>query len=223
MSSEPVLVRAGASPATACLGAVIVHGRDASAEHILGLAERIGRDDVAYIAPDAPGHCWYPRTFTAPLADNEPGVSNGIAAIRRSIATLAEDGIPHGRILLIGFSQGACLSLETMARFPLALGGVAALSGGLIGTGERPGRPPPADKLFDYRGRLDGVPVLFGCNEADRHIPLPRVLESERVFAAMGAETALQIFPEPGHRIYASEIDWIAALMHRLASSSPVG
>lgn len=198
------VVQAGAPLDQARAAMVMLHGRGASAENILSLAPELGRPDIAYLAPQAAGSTWYPNSFLAPIASNEPGISSGLAAIDDLLAQLAEAGIPAERTLLLGFSQGACLTLEYVARHARRYGGVAGLSGGLIGP---PGTPR------DYAGALAGTPVFLGCSDVDPHIPKERVLESAEVLRRMGAAVTERIYPRMGHLVNQDEISAVAALI----------
>jgi len=200
---QPVLTR-GPRPAEARLAAIVIHGRGASAESILTLADELRLEDVVYLAPEAAGHTWYPNSFLAPIADNEPGISSGIGVIDALVAQLAQDGIGADRVALLGFSQGACLSLEFAARHARRYAGVFALSGGLIGP---PGTPR------DYAGTFDGTPVFLGCSDGDAHIPLARVHESAEVFRRMGAAVDERIYRGMGHTVNADEIAAVRAVL----------
>jgi len=186
---------------------ILLHGRGAAAEDILTLVPEIDRPKLAYLAPQAAGFSWYPQGFMAPLEQNEPGLSSGLAVLGELLAALAAAGIGPERTVLLGFSQGACLALEFAARAARRYGGVAGLSGGLIGP---PGTPR------DYSGSLDGTPVLVGCSDRDPHIPLPRVRETARVMADLGGEVSEQIYPAMGHTINADEIERVRLLLDRL-------
>jgi predicted esterase len=210
-AGQPV-VSAGRTPAAAAAAVILVHGRGGTAEDILTLVPEIGRPDLAYLAPQAAGNSWYPYGFMAPLEQNEPGLSSGLAVLDELLAALAAAGIGAERTMLLGFSQGACLVLEFAARAAHGVhrfGAVAGLSGGLIGP---PGTPR------DYAGSLDGTPVLVGCSDRDPHIPLPRVRETARVMAALGGEVSEQIYPAMGHTINADEIERVRRLLDRLAA-----
>ena len=174
---------------------VMVHGRGATAESILTLADELGRDDFAYVAPQAAGYSWYPYSFLAPFHQNEPGLSSGLARIGEVVAGLEAAGLPAERIVLLGFSQGACLTSEFAAR---------TLSGGLIGP---PGTPR------DYPGSLAGTPAFLGCSDRDPHIPLARVRETAEVLREMGAEVTERIYPAMGHTVNADEIEHVRRLM----------
>jgi predicted esterase len=207
-AGQPV-VAAGRPPAAAKAAAILMHGRGATAENLLTLVPELDRPDVAYLAPQAAGCTWYPYGFMAPLEQNEPGLSSGLAVIAELLAGLAAAGIGAERTMLLGFSQGACLSLEFAARNTRRYGAVAGLSGGLIGP---PGTPR------DYAGSLDGTPVLVGCSDRDPHIPLPRVRETARVMAALGGLVSEQIYPDMPHTINADELERVRRLLDQLAS-----
>lgn len=171
---------------------------------MIGLAHELRVDDVRYLAPEAPGHTWYPNSFLSPIAQNEPGISNGLQRIATLIDQLEQDGFAHTRIALIGFSQGACLSLEFAARHPRRYAAVIGLSGGLIGP---PGTPR------DYPGSMDGAPVLLGCSDVDPHIPVGRVRESAEVFRRMQATVDERIYPGMGHTVNHDELTAVRALL----------
>jgi predicted esterase len=202
-AGQPVL-HAGPPIAEARVVAIMLHGRGASAEDILGLAAEFSARDVAYLAPQAAGRAWYPYSFLAPMPQNEPGLSSALGVIKRLVETLAQQQIPANRIALMGFSQGACLTLEFSARHPQRYAVVAGFSGGVIGP---PGTPR------DYQGTFDGAPVFLGCSDVDAHIPVERVHESAEVFARMGASVDKRIYPGMAHTIIASEIDAVDALL----------
>src|SRR5438045_1219183 len=176
-AGQPLVTR-GPKPGEARLTAIVVHGRGDSAEGILSLADELALDDVAYVAPQAAGNTWYPYSFLAPMAQNEPGLTSALGVLDGLIARLVEDGVETNRIALLGFSQGACLSLEYAARHPQAYAAVIGLSGGLIG-------PPGTPRA--YPGALAGTRVFLGCSDVDAHIPIDRVHESADVFRRMRA------------------------------------
>ena len=196
-AGQPILHR-GAAIAEARLAAVLIHGRGASAEDILGLSQEFSADDVAYLAPQAAGNTWYPYSFLAPTDQNEPGLSSALGVIASILATLEEQGITANRVVLMGFSQGACLTSEFAARHARRYAGVAALSGGLIGP---PGTPR------DYTGRFDGTPIFMGCSDVDPHIPVERVRDSADVFLRMGATVDERIYRGMGHTVSQDEIE----------------
>ncbi|MEM1129386.1 MAG: dienelactone hydrolase family protein [Pseudomonadota bacterium] len=198
------VLRAGAAPGAARLGLVMLHGRGAGAEDILGLEGMLPVADVTAIAPEAAGRSWWPVSFLEPMTALEPWLGSAVGAADRAIATLEAEGLPRDRIGLVGFSQGACLALEAAARAGGPFLGVWGFSGGLVGTSDAGG---PADealygrapKRFDYEGDLAGTPVYLGCHARDPHIPLARVEESERVLEGMGASVTKTIHPGAGH------------------------
>lgn len=177
---------------------VLLHGRGDSAAGIMGLAQELAHPDYAFLAPQAAGGQWYPNRFIAPLASNEPWLSSALQSVADALAKAEEAGIPPERVVLLGFSQGACLALEYAARNARRYGGVAGLSGGLIG---------PDGTPRDYRGSLDGTPVLLGCSDVDFHIPLEQVHEAAAVLGRLGAQVDERIYPGMGHTINQDELD----------------
>ncbi len=204
-AGQPVLYR-GPAPAEARLVAIMIHGRGASAEDILTLTQELRPKDVAYLAPQAAFHTWYPLSFLAPIAENEPGITSGLGVIAGLIEQVGREGVTPDRIVLIGFSQGACLSLEFAARHARRFAGVAGLSGGLIGP---PGTPR------NYTGSFDATPVFLGCSDIDPHIPLERVNETADVFRRMGADVDARIYPRMGHTVNRDELDAVSAILAR--------
>ena len=207
---------AGPPPEMARGGVVLVHGRGAEAAGMLSLADTFGLDDVAYRAPQAHGFTWYPNSFLAPVSSNEPWLSSAIRAVSAAVRDLEHAGVPADKIVLVGFSQGACLALETAARDPRRLGGVVAFSGGLIGSGQKPGGVPPDDKVFEYEGSFDGTPIFIGCSDVDSHIPVSRVHKSSDVLRGLGAEVTERIYPGMGHTVNDDEIAFVRSLLHSL-------
>ena len=206
--NQPVRT-SGVSPGEAAAAMVLLHGRGASAESILTLTEELGDPSgFAYAAPQATGHTWYPRSFLAPLEENEPGLSSALEAVGAAVASLEDQGLDAARIILLGFSQGACLALEFAARNARRYGGVVAFSGGLIG---------PDGTPRDYAGSLEGTPVFLGCSDIDAHIPEARVHESADVLERLGADVTQRIYPGMGHTVNRDEIAWANALMNQLA------
>lgn len=201
--SQPVL--AAGKPLSDAGGALIlIHGRGASAESILDLAEYLPHPDLAYLAPQAADSTWYPYAFLAPMANNEPYLSSALARVAEVVAQVEAAGLPPERIFLGGFSQGACLASEFVARNARRYGGLLVFSGGLIG---RDGTPR------DYQGSLAGTPVFIGCSDVDPHIPAGRVRETAAVLERLGATVDSRIYPRMGHTINQDEIDAAAALL----------
>ena len=201
--SQPVLA-AGKPLAEAAGALILVHGRGASAESILELADYLAHPDLAYLAPQAADATWYPYSFLAPMANNEPYLTSALARLGEVVAMVEEAGLPPERIFLGGFSQGACLASEFVARNARRYGGLLVFSGGLIG----PEGTPRA-----YEGSFDGMQVFIGCSDVDPHIPVGRVRETADVLARMGAAVDSRIYPRMGHTINQDEIDAAAALL----------
>lgn len=183
---------------------ILVHGRGASAANILELAEVFEQQDLAYLAPQAKGNTWYPNSFLAPMESNQPGLSSGLKVISDLVSQVEEAGFAAKQIVIGGFSQGACLASEFVARHARRYGGLLAFSGGVIGP---PGTPR------DYPGSLDGMPVFLGCSDVDPHIPLERVEETAAVFTALQGMVTKRIYPRMGHTINQDEIDHARQLL----------
>ena len=161
-------------------------------------------NDVHYVAPEAAGQTWYPYSFLSPIARNEPYLTSALNRISSLIEELRRDGVATERVALMGFSQGACLSLEYAARHAQRYAAIIGLSGGLIGP---PGTPR------NYAGSLEGTPVFLGCSDVDPHIPVERVHESAQVFAGLGAKVDERIYPGMGHMVNEDEIVAVRALL----------
>lgn len=198
------LHHAGVPVTAARIVAIVLHGRGATADGILSLAQEFRAPDVAYLAPQATGYAWYPNAFLAPTAQNEPWLGSALRLLSDIIARLQDEGVPAERVALMGFSQGACLATEFAARHARRYAAVAAFSGGLIG-------PPRTPR--DYAGRFDGTPAFFGCSDTDAHIPLERVRESAAVYRQMAATVDERIYPRMGHTIVADEIEAVDAIL----------
>jgi predicted esterase len=202
-AGQPVL-HAGARPEEARLALIMVHGRGASASDMIGLAEEVFFEDISYFAPEAAGQTWYPYSFMAPIAQNEPGITSGLKVVDDLIASLVSQGLGADRIVLFGFSQGACLSLEFAARHARRYAAVIGLSGGLIG---------PEGTSREYQGSLGRTPVFLGCSDRDPHIPLARVHETAEVFRGLGASVDERIYPRMGHTVNRDEIEAVRQLL----------
>ena len=197
----------GAPLESSRVAAVMVHGRGATAADILTLVPALNRPAVAYLAPQAQGNTWYPFSFLAPITQNEPGISSGLHRIQELVDRIESAGIPAERTLLLGFSQGACLTLEFTARNARRYGGVACLSGGLIG---------PDGTPRDYTGSLHGTPVFLGCSDVDFHIPKERVQESAEVMQRLGGEVTMRLYPGMGHLVNEDEIAAVQGMLDAL-------
>jgi predicted esterase len=202
-------VRAGGVPLDQANAAmVMIHGRGATAESILTLVPPLNVPGFAYLAPQASGNTWYPYSFLAPIESNEPGISSGMQAIEDVLSRVATAGVPPERTMLLGFSQGTCLALEYAARHAQRYGGVAGLSGGLIG---------PEGTPRNYSGSLDGTPVFLGCSDVDSHIPAARVRETAEVLSRLGGRVTMRLYPGMGHLINDDEIATVREMMTELS------
>jgi predicted esterase len=205
------VLRGGAPLEKARAALVLIHGRGASAEDIYSLGEEVseGMNGVALLAPQAAGNVWYPQRFLAPLSQNEPLLSSALGVVGGLVEGAAKAGLVHERIILLGFSQGACLSLEFAARNARRYGGVVGLSGALVG-------PPGAPRSL--KGSLAGTPVYLGCSDRDFHIPLSSVEESAEILGRQGARVTKSIFPGMGHTVNAEELEAVRGMLRGLAA-----
>lgn len=187
-------------------GAVILlHGRGGSAEDILGIAPILNLPEVAYLAPQAAGNTWYPNSFLAAVEQNEPWLTSALRKVESAVRMANDGGISTDRITIAGFSQGACLTSEFVARHPQRYAAAIAFTGGLIG-------PPGAD--LTHQGDLAGTPAFFGSGDPDPHVPWQRVQDSAAIFEKMGAVVTLRRYPNRPHTISREELAEAAKLMH---------
>ncbi|ELY60314.1 phospholipase/carboxylesterase [Natronococcus amylolyticus DSM 10524] len=216
MSNDPhggqPIERAGADLADASAAMILVHGRGARARGMLGLAAEIGRDDVAYLAPQAARGTWYPNSFLADLESNQPHLESALGLlgdVLEEVTTDDGDGsVPLDRTVLLGFSQGGCLATEYAARNADRYGGVVALSGGLIG---------PEGTPREYDGAMDGTSVFVGCGDQDPHIPVERVEETARTFEELEADVEKRIYEGVGHTVLEDELEYVRSLVDGVA------
>jgi predicted esterase len=208
---------------------IMLHGRNAGPENILELTGALEHPGFSFLAPQAAGGTWYPLSFLAPMERNEPCLSSALETVGDLIDQVEREGVPRSRIMLLGFSQGACLALEAARRLgegrpdgqtarrpgdsarERRLGGVVGFSGGLIG---------PPGTTWANPGRLDGALVLLGCSDVDSHIPRERVEESAQVFERMGAGVTLRIYPGMGHQVNQEELELAREMMREVAPAS---
>jgi predicted esterase len=205
------VLAAGPALDKAAAALVLVHGRGASAAGMLPLLDDLAVPGLAALAPQAAGHTWYPYSFLAPLAANAPYLESALAAVDAVVTGLLARGLPSTRIALLGFSQGACLTAEYVARHPRRYGAVLPLVGGLIGP---PGTPR------DYPGSLAGTPILLSSPDPDPHVPFPRVQESADTFTRMGAAVDLRRYPGGGHTINSDQLTACQKLLQQLVSDA---
>ena len=180
--------------------AILIHGRGATAESILGLSSYLNMTDYAILAPQANRNSWYPFGFMASDEGNKVALKESLETIQKVFSDILEAGIPASEIILMGFSQGACLSLEFAARNAQKLGGVVAFTGGLIGENLKP---------ENYNGDFQGTPIFIGSSDRDFHVPASRIQESARLLKELGAEVTVKLFDDPDHTIRPEEIEWV--------------
>lgn len=200
-------VTRGASVGKAKAAMIMIHGRGATAQSMLPLADEFAQPDFHYIAPQAANHTWYPYSFLEPKEKNQPGISSGLQRIYNLIKHLEQEGIPQEKIMLLGFSQGACLATEFAARHPAKYGGVVGFSGGLIGE---------EIEFAEYSGDLEHTPVFLGCSDVDPHIPEERVNETEHVFQQLGASVTKKLYEGMAHTVNEDEIKTVRGMMANL-------
>ena len=204
--SQPVLF-AGKSLNRARAAMLMVHGRGARAEDILSLEDQFAQPEFAYLAPQAAENTWYPNRFLAPLAENEPWLSSALEFLGDVLKQITTTGIPSERTILLGFSQGACLTLEFAARNARRFGGVAGFSGALIG---------PDDTPREYENSLAGTPVFLGCSDVDFHVPKERVDQTAEVLRKLGGDVTERLYPDMDHSVNEDEIDFAREMMKRV-------
>ncbi|MEZ5418612.1 MAG: dienelactone hydrolase family protein [Vicinamibacterales bacterium] len=196
-------------PVTAARAVVILlHGRNAAPPNILELAPRFDVADVAYLAPAAAARAWYPKSFLVARDENEPALSSALARVHALVGDLAALGVPPGRVVIGGFSQGACLASEYVWRHPAPYGGLLAFSGGLIG-------PPGTAWTRTDGASLGGMPAFLGCSDVDGHVPKWRVEESAEALRAIGADVTLRLYPGMGHLVNDDEIELARDVIRR--------
>ncbi|HEX8327656.1 MAG TPA: dienelactone hydrolase family protein [Hymenobacter sp.] len=195
---QQAILTAGQPLAGAAKALIMLHGRGGSASDILSLAAQLHVADFALLAPQASQNTWYPNSFLAPPAQNEPGLSAALAAVQRAVAAATSQGLSPENVYFLGFSQGACLTLEFVTRHAARYGGVVAFTGGLIG-----------DRIYaeNYTGDFGGTPVFIGSSDPDFHVPVERVRASTALLTSMGAQVTEKIYPNMGHTITRDEIN----------------
>lgn len=186
---------------------VLLHGRNAGPENILDLVPRLARPPFQYVAPAAPNRTWYPHSFMAEIEKNEPFLSNSLEQVRQVVSDAEASGVPRDRIVLLGFSQGACLATEFVIRHASRFGGLVAFSGGAIG---------PPGTAWNDSGRFGGTPMFFGCSDVDAHVPETRVRESAVLCERMGAKVTTKIYPGMGHLVNDDEIECARRILDQI-------
>jgi predicted esterase len=191
------VLRAGKQVSDATRAVIAIHGRGASASDIIGFGKAMDVLDVAWLAPDAASHTWYPYSFLMPVEQNQPFLDSAISVVGGLLQHLEDSGIPAEKTALLGFSQGACLASEFVARHPQRYGGLVVFSGGLIGASIDPA---------SYTGSLDDTPIFGGCSDIDPHIPLDRFEVTGQVLEALGGAVDFRVYPGIGHTINVDEL-----------------
>lgn len=194
------VITAGKPLAEAEKALIMIHGRGADAHDILSVAEYLNVKDYALLAPQATNHTWYPHSFMVPQAQNEPWLSSALEILYDILHDVIKTGIPVENIYFLGFSQGACLTLEFTTRNAQRFGGVVAFSGGLIGQ---------QLNLENYKNDFQQTPIFLGCSDIDPHIPLARVQESGEILKNKNADVTVKIYPRMGHTINEDEIQTV--------------
>lgn len=204
------IVTAGAPTGATEVAVVLLHGRGATADGVVRLAEPLYRHGVAFYAPQADRSRWYPYSLLAPVERNEPHLSSALRTVE-SVIEMATEVVPTERVVLGGFSQGACLAAEFAARSPRRYGGVFVLSGGLVG---------PSVRHSDYEGSLAETPVFLGCGDADQHVPLGRVHETAAVFRSLDGDVTERVYEGLGHEVTDAEFAFVGSLLDDLLASN---
>lgn len=205
-AKQPVKT-AGPPPAQAAATLVLLHGRGADGESILALYAELGLPNIAALAPQAAGYTWYPQSFLAPIEANQPFLDSALRRVESLVNDLLARGVASEKIALLGFSQGACLTCEFVARYPRRYGAVIAFTGGLIGP---PGTPR------NYAGSLEGTPVFLGTSDPDPHVPFARVQETAETLRSMKAQVDLRRYVGMGHTINQEEFAAAKSLLERI-------
>lgn len=200
---QPVIF-AGLPLEDASAAMIMTHGRGSNPQDILGIVPLIEKPNFAYLAPQAANFTWYPHSFLSPIPQNEPGITSAIQVLSDLVHQVEQASIPAERIFLLGFSQGACLTLEYAARNARRYGGIFGLSGGLIGSDDTP---------RDYPGSLEDTPVFLGCSDTDPHIPKERVQLSTKILTSLGGNVTERLYPNHPHSVFQDEINFVNEIL----------
>jgi phospholipase/carboxylesterase len=206
-AAQPI-IRAGVPLPDARAVLILLHGRGASAEEIIALGEALAPSGCAFIAPQAAQHTWYPYSFLARRSENEPWLSSAIAKVQESVSIALDAGIPLSKVVLAGFSQGACLATEFIGRNPNRYGALLVFTGGLIG---------PLEEPIQLDGDLAGTPILLSAGDPDPHVPWQRVEQTAELLRSIGGNVTLQRYPGKSHSIVQEEVDLAGKLLTSLA------
>lgn len=209
---QPIL-RAGEPLDKARAVMIMIHGRGASARDILSLTGELPRAGFTFLAPEAADATWYPYRFMEPMEHNEPWLSSALNLVDALVQLALDAKIPHEKIMLLGFSQGACLATEYAARHTQKYGGIVGLSGGLIG---------PDGTPRDYKGSFEHTPAFLGCSDRDPHIPKERVMETRDVLQRMGADVTMRLYPNMAHTVNEDELAFVSGMMEKLLDGGKV-
>jgi phospholipase/carboxylesterase len=219
MTNDPhavgAVLQAGAPLNAADFAMVLLHGRGGSAEDMLALGSALHLPNVAYLAPQASGQTWYPLSFLAPRKANEPYLSSALAKVDSVVGSLEQAGFSRERIVIAGFSQGACLATEFVVSHPARYAGLIALTGGLIG--------PPGSLRFPPSGDLAGTPALLSSGDPDPHVPWTRVEESAAILSAIGATVTTKRYPGRPHTVTDEELELARDLLLQLGKGASQG
>ncbi|MCX2454086.1 dienelactone hydrolase family protein [Pedobacter sp. PLR] len=199
------IITAGLPVGSADKAIIFLHGRGASASDIISLNQHLQVNDAALFAPQATNHSWYPYSFMAPVSENEPALSSALAVIKELTEEIEAQGIPQNKIYFVGFSQGACLTLEFISRNAARYGGAVAFTGGL-----------PGEQLDHYQGDFKQMPVFISTGNPDPHVPVSRVNESKKILEEMNAQVTVNIYPGRAHTISKAEIELARTLVFQL-------
>ncbi|SEW03833.1 phospholipase/carboxylesterase [Chryseobacterium wanjuense] len=185
---------------------IMIHGRGGSAQDIVSLSQHLNVKDYALLAPQATNGTWYPFSFMAPVEQNEPWLSSAVETVEKTVQTALDAGIKSENIYFFGFSQGACLTLEFLARNAQKFGGAAAIIGGVIG--EKIDRE-------NYKGDFAQTPIFLGTSNPDFHVPVERVYATANILKEMNADVTEKVYANFGHSINQEEIEWANALIFK--------
>ena len=200
------IIKAGKSFDQAEKVLIMIHGRGGTAQDILSMAEYLNVADFALVAPQTENNTWYPQSFLAPRAANEPSLSTALNTVKKTVLDLEKEGFSKEQIYFLGFSQGACLTLDYVAGNAARYGGVVAFTGGLIGE---------AVDHRNYHGDFDGTPIFIGSSDPDMHVPVSRVKQSTTLLEGMGAQVTEIIYENMGHTISQAEITQVNKLIFK--------